>query len=84
MSYNYRSAYTRVGSWDPTEITTTRGEATVDASISYDVTDKFKIMLQGQNLTNEVSQSYFDNDPSRIGSYIEWGKRYLIGFQYSM
>lgn len=84
VSYNYRSAYTRVGSWDPTEITTTRGEATVDASISYDVTDKFKIMLQGQNLTNEVSQSYFDNDPSRIGSYIEWGKRYLIGFQYSM
>ncbi|MEC7469909.1 MAG: TonB-dependent receptor, partial [Pseudomonadota bacterium] len=84
VSYNYRSAYTRVGSWDPTEITTTRGEATVDASISYDVTDKFKIMLQGQNLTNEVSQSYFDNDTSRIGSYIEWGKRYLIGFQYSM
>lgn len=84
VSYNYRSEYTRVGSWEPTEIYTIDDEATVDASISYEVTENFKLMLQGQNLTNQVSHTYFDNDPSRVGSYVEWGRRYLVGFQYSM
>jgi len=84
LSYNYRSSFTRVGSWDPTEITTLGSERTVDASIGYEVTPKFKLMLQGQNLTNEASTSYFDNDPSHIGSYLDWGRRYLIGFSYSL
>jgi TonB-dependent receptor len=84
VSYNYRSEYTRVGSWDPTEIYTIGSEATVDASISYQLTDNFKVMLQGQNLTNEASTSYFDNDPSRPRGYVEWGRRYLLGFQFNM
>ena len=84
VSYNYRSEYTRVGSWDPTEIYTIGAEATVDASISYQLTDNFKVMLQGQNLTNEASTSYFDNDPSRPRGYVEWGRRYLLGFQFSL
>ena len=65
-------------------MTRTRAESTVDASISYEFTENFKVMLQGQNLTNEASTSYFDNDPSRIGSYLDWGRRFLIGFSYSM
>ncbi len=84
VSMNYRSSFTRVGSWDPTEITSIGAERTVDASIGYEITPQFKVMLQGQNLTNEASTSYFDNDPSRIGSYLDWGRRYLIGFSYSM
>ncbi|MCH1925356.1 TonB-dependent receptor [Shewanella sp. C32] len=84
VSYNYRSEYTRVGSWDPSELYTIGSEATVDASISYQLTENFKVMLQGQNLTNEASTSYFDNDPSRPRGYAEWGRRYLLGFQLSM
>lgn len=84
VSYNYRSANTRVGSWTPTEITRSKAEATVDASVSYEVTEAFKVMLQAQNLTNEEAISYFDNDPSRPAAYTEWGRRYLLGFSYSM
>ena len=84
ISYNYRSAYTSVGSWDPGAIFTIDDEATLDASISYEFTSNFKVMLQGQNLTNEASQSYFDNDVSRPRQYAEWGRRYLLGFQYAM
>ncbi len=84
LSYNYRSSFTRVGSWTPTEINTIRAEGTLDASLSYEVNEQLKVMLQGQNLTNEASQSYFDNDVTRPGSYLEWGRRYLIGFSYSM
>ena len=84
VSYNYRSAYTSVGSWDPGAVFTIDDEATVDASIAYEVTENFKVMLQGQNLTNEASTSYFDNDPTRPRQYAEWGRRYLLGFQYAM
>lgn len=84
VSYNYRSANTSVGSWGTTEMTRTRAESTVDASISYEFTENFKVMLQGQNLTNELSLSYFDNDPSRPAHYREWGRRYLLGFQLTM
>lgn len=84
VSANYRSAGTSVGSWDDVEMTRTRAETTVDASISYEFTENFKVMLQAQNLTNEKSFSYFDNDPSRPANYREWGRRYLLGFQYAM
>ena len=84
VSYNYRSGFTRVGSWTPSEINSIDAETTLDASVSYEVNSQLKLMLQGQNLTNEASTSYFDNDPSRIGSYLDWGRRFLIGFSYSM
>jgi len=84
VSYNYRSSFTRVGSWTPSEINSISAERTVDASVSYEVNEQLKLMLQAQNLTNEPSQSYFDNDVTRPGSYLEWGRRYLIGFSYSM
>lgn len=84
LSWNYRSSFTRVGSWDPTEITTIGAERTIDASIGYEITPTFKLMLQGQNLTNEASTSYFDNDPSHVGSYLDWGRRYLLGFSLSL
>ncbi|WP_337879211.1 TonB-dependent receptor [Rheinheimera sp.] len=84
LSYNYRSANTRVGSWTPTEITRADAEATLDASLSYEVTENFKVMLQGQNLTNEPAVTYFDNDPSRPANYTEWGRRFLLGFQLNM
>jgi len=84
VSYNYRSANTRVGSWTPSEITRAGAEATIDASLSYEVTENFKVMLQGQNLTNEPAFTYFDNDPSRPANYTEWGRRFLVGFQLNM
>lgn len=84
LSYNYRSANTRVGSWTPTELTRAEAEATLDASLSYEVTENFKVMLQGQNLTNEPAITYFDNDPSRPANYTEWGRRFLLGFQLNM
>ena len=52
----------------PSEINSIDAETTLDASVSYEVNSQLKLMLQGQNLTNEASTSYFDNDPSRIGS----------------
>lgn len=84
VSYDYRSEYTSINSWNPSRIALQDAQATIDASISYEFNEHFKVMLQGQNLTDEASISYWDNDPSRPADYVEWGRRLLIGFQYSM
>tara|TARA_R110000868_G_scaffold21325_12_gene88595 strand:- start:793 stop:3513 length:2721 start_codon:yes stop_codon:yes gene_type:complete len=84
VSYDYRSEYTTINSWNPSRIALQDAQATVDASISYEFNEHFKVMLQGQNLTDEASVSYWDNDNTRPYDYVEWGRRFLIGFQYSM
>jgi iron complex outermembrane recepter protein len=84
VSFNYRSEYTGINSWVPSQVNLNDAERTVDASIGYQVTENLKLTLQGQNLTNEASVSYWDNDTSKPAFNVEWGRRILIGFQYNM
>jgi iron complex outermembrane receptor protein len=84
VSYNYRSEYTGINSWEPSRVNLNAAESTVDASIGYQVTENLKLTLQGQNLTNEPSVSYWDNDPQKPASNVEWGRRILVGFQYNL
>jgi iron complex outermembrane receptor protein len=84
VSYDYRSEYTSINSWNPSRIALQDAQATVDASFSYEVNEHLKVTLQGQNLTNEASVSYWDNDKTRPADFVEWGRRFLIGFQYSL
>ena len=84
VSYNYRSEYTGINSWVPSRVNLNDAESTVDASIGYQVTKNLKLTLQGQNLTNEASVSYWDNDPQKPAFNVEWGRRILVGFQYNM
>ncbi|WP_016956131.1 TonB-dependent receptor [Catenovulum agarivorans] len=84
VSLNYRSEYTGINSWKPQDVNLNSSETTADASIGYYVTDNLKVTLQGQNLTNERSQNYWDNDYSKPAYNVEWGRRFLVGFTYSM
>lgn len=84
ISYNYRSEYTGINSWIPSNVNLNAAETTVDASIGYQVTENLKLTLQGQNLTNEPSVNYWDNDYSKPAYNVEWGRRILVGFQFSM
>ena len=84
VSVNYRSEYTGINSWKPTEVNLNEAETTVDATIGYQVNDNLKVTLQGQNLTNEASVSYWDNDKEKPAQNVEWGRRFMFGFTYSM
>lgn len=84
ISYNYRSEYTGINSWIPSNVNLNAAETTVDASIGYQVTENLRLTLQGQNLTNEASVSYWDNDYSKPAKNVEWGRRVLVGFQFNM
>ncbi|MCF2949581.1 TonB-dependent receptor [Paraglaciecola aquimarina] len=84
VSYNYRSEFTGINSWTPSQVNLNAAETTVDASIGYQVTDNLKLTLQGQNLTNAASVNYWDNDMTKPAFNVEWGRRYLIGFQLTL
>ncbi|KMT66992.1 hypothetical protein XM47_00700 [Catenovulum maritimum] len=84
ISVNYRSEYTGVNSWIPSKVNLNSSETTADASLGYFITEQLKVTLQAQNLTNESSVNYWDNDYAKPAYNVEWGRRYLIGFQYSM
>lgn len=84
ISYNYRSEYTGINSWIPSKVNLNDAESTIDTSIGYQVTDNLKLSLQVQNLTNEPSVSYWDNDPQKPAYNAEWGRRILVGFQYNL
>ncbi|AWB69167.1 TonB-dependent receptor (plasmid) [Saccharobesus litoralis] len=84
VSANYRSEYTGINSWKPQRVNLNAAETTLDATLGYNVTENLKVTLQGQNLTNAASVSYWDNDKERPALNVEWGRRFLIGFNYSM
>lgn len=84
ISYNYRSEFTGINSWLPSQVNLNDSEATVDASIGYQVTEGLKLTLQGQNLTNEASVNYWDNDYNKPAFNVEWGRRILVGFQLTL
>ncbi|MDN4504330.1 TonB-dependent receptor [Alteromonadaceae bacterium BrNp21-10] len=84
VSYNYRSEFTGINSWIPSQVNLNSSESTVDASVGYHVTENLKLTLQGQNLTNAASVNYWDNDKTKPAFNVEWGRRLLVGFQYSM
>lgn len=84
ISYNYRSEFTGINSWLPSQVNLNSAETTIDASIGYQVTESLKLTLQGQNLTNEASVNYWDNDYNKPAFNVEWGRRILVGFQLTL
>lgn len=84
MSYNYRSEFTGINSWLPSQVNLNAAETTIDASLGYQVLDNLKLTLQAQNLTNEASENYWDNDYSKPANNVEWGRRILFGFQLTL
>lgn len=80
VGYNYRSAYTRQFRED-LDLTINDSEATWDLSLSYDATDRIKLIFQAQNLGNYNERSYFGSDPNNLERYREFSRRYFIGLQ---
>ncbi|SEL35742.1 TonB-dependent receptor [Roseateles sp. YR242] len=88
LAYNWRSEYA-VGSRlsyptndGVTALTpvTMKGYGMVDAFISYAITGKIKIALEGNNLTNTVRRSYFSDYNLPRGTYAD-GRRFAISLR---
>ena len=55
---------------------------TVDASVSYALTDRLTISLEGLNLTDEWTDMWMDTQGDRSIAYTHTGRQYMVGFRY--
>ena len=88
ISTRYRSKYLGevTGFGAGRQYTSSRAETIVDAQVGYTFNDgRLKglgILLQGNNLTNEPFQSYYNGDTRQTELYQEYGQRILFGISY--
>ncbi len=83
-SANYRSSYLRqVPTRGNQDSTATGSQFNVDASISYKLTDRMTISLEGLNLTDTYEYYYEDSVAQRPEAYRHYGREYYLGVRYN-
>ena len=62
-----------------------KSEASMDFQLSYQLTDQWELTLDGTNLTNELYQSYYGNNPetNNFGTSL-YSRTFALGVRYSM
>ena len=57
----------------------TNATSNVDASVSYSISEQWKVSFEGLNLTNEVDDQWVDSVGDRLTYYHETGRQYYLG-----
>lgn len=60
----------------------TNATRNIDAAMSYQLTDKWKISFEALNLTDEVDDQWVDSSGNRLTYYHATGRQYYVGAQY--
>jgi iron complex outermembrane receptor protein len=60
----------------------TNGTTNVDAQISYDINDNFKVSLDMLNLTNEIDDQWVESTEPRLSYVHETGRQFNLGVNY--
>ncbi|WP_339616533.1 TonB-dependent receptor [uncultured Gilvimarinus sp.] len=86
LSYNYRSEFQRDVNRVQGEEGVNAAEGYLDLSLSYEVNDNIKVLLQVQNLTDEPYKVYGleSNNPDHYNKYEEFGQRYVVGINWKL
>ncbi len=82
IAYKVHSPFTIIAGWNSQTLTRLDWERTLDASLSYQWTDNIGFRLQARNLTNEVSRSYWDNNPEELARFDTFGRSFLFDISY--
>jgi TonB-dependent receptor len=82
VGYKYTSPSTVIAGWNGAELRTLAEESVLDFSSSYQISEAFGVRLQVNNLTNERSLMYRDNDENRLSAYDVYGRRALLDFTF--
>lgn len=67
---------------DNNDMEGTNATTNIDASVSYAISEQWKITLEALNLTNEVDDQWVDSAGDRLTYYHETGRQYYLGVQY--
>jgi len=70
------------------DFTMVEEENVVDAQIGYNFDDGglegLSVFLQIQNLTDQEFVTFYNNDPRQVRDYQNYGKTFLLGFNYKL
>ena len=80
IGVKYHSPFTVIYGWDASQLTRLESETTLGFSTSYQVTENFGVRFQANNLTDQVSRYYWNNDPQQLARYDDYGRSYLLDF----
>lgn len=83
LSGAYRSDYlNQIPGREGSDVEGTKATTTVDASVSYNLTDQLQVSLEGLNLTDEWSDLYMDSFGDRPIAYTHTGRQFMLGLRY--
>jgi TonB-dependent receptor len=83
LGYSTHDEYSLIAGWDSGDIRRLLPEDVLSLSVSYAFSDQLTVRFQGDNLTDEPVQDYYDNNPNRAGGYAKFGERYLVDLTYT-
>jgi TonB-dependent receptor len=78
VGLKHHSPYTAIFGWNAAQLTRLEAETTLGVSVSYAITKSVTVRAQANNLTNQASRYYFNNDPNQIARYEKYGANYLL------
>lgn len=84
VSMTYRDAYLTnpTGRNTGTDMEGTNPTRNIDASMSYQLSEKWKLTFEALNLTDEVDDQWVDSSGNRLSYYHSTGRQYYLGAQY--
>lgn len=82
LGLKYHSPFTVIYGWDASQLTRLESETTLGFSASYQITKSLAVRFQANNLTDQVSRYYWNNDPQQLARYDRYGRSYLMDFTF--
>lgn len=83
VSMAYRSSYlTNALGRNGNDMEGTNATRNIDASLSYQLNDQWKLTFEALNLTDEVDDQWVDSSGNRLTYYHATGRQYYLGAQY--
>ena len=82
LGLKYHSPFTVIYGWDASQLTRLDSETTLGFSASYQITRHLAVRFQANNLTDQISRYYWNNDPQQIARYDNYGRSYLLDFTF--
>ncbi|MCS4307072.1 TonB-dependent receptor [Rheinheimera pacifica] len=83
VSITDRSKYlTNAIGRDNNDMEGTNATRNIDAAMSYQLTDNWRISFEALNLTDEVDDQWVDSSGNRLTYYHSTGRQYYLGAQY--
>ncbi len=84
LGLKYHSPFTVIYGWDASQLTRLDSETVLGLSLGYQINKHLSVRFQANNLTDQISRYYWNNDPQQLARYDNYGRSYLmdVTFKY--